>query len=193
MLSRRLRFGSTAPPVDQFEAYFGPDIVPWSVFAGRYGATIPQLVDGWEDQRRRVGFRTPRNLDYLQWRYGQHPHLTYGVYALENSAGLTALALLRPNLRYGWQEIVLTDIFLSQPGPESGRLLLKNLRRQLRGDYLVAHFAENTIERVLLKRTGFVRLPGQGITFTVRALNLAWSDLLDPAGWDLTLGDLEVF
>ena len=177
----------------QFEAYFGPAVVPWPVFVERYGPTLPDLVVTWEKQRHQVGCRTPRDLDYLQWRYGQHPHLTYGVYALENSEGLAGFAILRPNLRYGWQEVVLTDIFLAKPTLEQGRLLLKNLRKQVKGDYLVAYFAEETIEKTLLSRTGFVKIPKRGMTFTVRPLNPLPQNLSEPAAWDLTLGDLEIF
>jgi GNAT superfamily N-acetyltransferase len=177
----------------QFEAYFGPDVVPWPVFVERYDSMIPGLVANWEQQRDQVGYRTPRNLNYLQWRYGQHPHLTYGVYALENSKGLAGFAILRPNLRYRWQEIVLTDIFLAKPTLEQGRLLLTNLSKQLKGDYLVAHFAEGTIEKTLLRQTSFVKVPQRGITFAVRPLKSLSQNLLDPAAWDLTLGDLEIF
>ena len=190
---RRLGLGRGAPPAGQFEAFFGPDILPWSVFVERYGQAIEPLVDSWEAERNRVGLRTPRPLDYLQWRYGRHPHQTYGVCPSETSAGLAGFGVVRPNVRYGWQEIVLTDIFLAEPSPQAGRSLLNKLAGQTKGDYLVAHFAEKTLERSLLKRSGFFRLPRQGLTFTVRALNLPWPDVVDPRNWDLTLGDLEVF
>ncbi len=193
MLKKRLGVGMTSPPPDQFEAYFEADIVPWSNFVKQYGSLISELVANWERQRRQVGCRTPRDLEYLQWRYGQHPHLTYGVYALESSDGLAGFAVLRPNLRYGWQEIVLTDIFLSQPNLQLGRLFLKNLSKQIRGDYLVAHFAGETIEKTLLRQAGFIRIPGQGITFTGCPLNPLSQNLFDSSTWDLTLGDLEVF
>jgi GNAT superfamily N-acetyltransferase len=193
MIRKRLGPGSISPPANQFEANFGPDVVPWSMFVERYGSMIPSLVTHWEKQRHQVGCRTTRDFDYLQWRYGQHPHQTYGVYSLKNSEGLTGFAILRPNLRYGWQEIVLTDIFLAKPTLKQGRLLLKNLSKQVKGDYLIAHFAEQTIEKTLLRKTGFVKVPEQGMTFTVRPLNPLPQNLSEPAAWDLTLGDLEIF
>jgi GNAT superfamily N-acetyltransferase len=193
MFWKRIKPGAASLPPDQFETYFGPAVVPWSTFVERYGPTISGLVTNWEKQRRQVGYRTPRDLDYLQWRYGQHPHLTYGVYALESADRLVGFAILRPNLRYGWQEIVLTDIFLSKPTIEQGNLLLKNLSQQLKGDYLVAHFAEGTIENTLLRQTRFFKIPKRSITFTVRPLNPLPQNLSTPAAWDLTLGDLEIF
>jgi GNAT superfamily N-acetyltransferase len=190
---RRLGLGAGPPPVEQFEAFFGPGLVPWPVFFDRYGEATGHLVDIWESRRTQAGLRTPRTLDYLQWRYGQHPHQTYGVCPYETPAGLAGFAVVRPNVRYGWQEIVVTDIFLAESSPQAGRSLLKNLAGQAKGDYLVAHFAEKTLEQTLLKQNGFFRLPRQGMTFTVRALNLPWPDIVDPGNWDLTLGDLEVF
>lgn len=190
---RRLGLGNGPPPVRRFEAFFGSDILPWSTFFERYGEAVGPLVDSWEAERNRVGLRTPRTLDYFQWRYGQHPHQTYGVCPYEESGRLAGFAVVRPNVRYGWQEIVLTDLFLAESSPQAGRSLLKKLAGQSRGDYLVAHFAEKTLERTFLKQSGFFRLPRQGLTFTVRALNLPWPDVAGPGQWDLTLGDLEVF
>lgn len=193
MAWKRIRPGKPSLSPGQFEAYFGPEVVPWSIFVERYGSMIPNLVANWEKQRCQVGCRTPRDFDYLEWRYGQHPHLTYGVYTLENSEGVTGFAILRPNLRHGWQEIVLTDIFLAEPKLEAGQLLLTNLSKQLKGDYLVAHFAEGTIEKTWLRQTGFIKVPKRGITFTVRSLSPLPQNLSNPTAWDLTLGDLEIF
>ena len=70
---------------------------------------------------------------------------------------------------------------------------MKNLGKQLKGDYLVAHCARGTLERTLLRQTGFVKIPGQGITFTIRPLKPLSQQISDPVAWDLTLGDLEIF
>jgi hypothetical protein len=130
---------------------------------------------------------------YLQWRYGQHPHLQYGVYTQEHAGELSGFAILRPNVRYGLKEIVLAELFLRSPELREGRQFLKGLGQQLRGDYLVAHFAHNTIEHQLLRRSGFLRLPRRGMIFTVHPLNVPLQAVLQPAAWDLSLGDLELF
>jgi GNAT superfamily N-acetyltransferase len=195
MLSTLLRRRIAIPPATQFEQYFNQDIVPWAIFVSRYREVIPAVVSAWETNRCQVGLRTPRDLTYLQWRYGQHPHINYGVYALERGKELAGFAILRANLRYGCREIVLTEIFLREPSLNLGKLLLKNLYKQLKGDYMVAHFAQGTLERDMLRRTGFVQAPLQGIIFTVRPLNPLPQDTnaLDPIAWDLALGDLEIF
>ncbi len=70
---------------------------------------------------------------------------------------------------------------------------MKKMNKQLKGDYLITHFAEGTTEKTLLRQAGFIKVPGQGLTFTIRSLNLLLQNLLDATAWDLTLGDLEVF
>lgn len=193
MLSRYLKSKSTSPQALKFDDYFAPEIMPWQAFAERYRRDIPTLISNWEQQRRQTGWRTPRDFNYLQWRYGQHPHITYGVFALVHDGKLEGFAILRPNQRNGCQEIVLTELFLKQVDSSRGKILLKRLRQQLRGDYLVAHFAQNTVEKKLLGRAGFFKIPTQGLVFTVKPLSPQSRDALNATAWDLTLGDLEIF
>ncbi|NUN06074.1 MAG: GNAT family N-acetyltransferase [Bdellovibrio sp.] len=193
MLTRRLKSIAVSQQIIKFEAFFAPNIMTWQVFAARYKKDIPNLVLYWEQQRRQTGLRTFRDFDYIQWRYGQHPHLTYGFYAFEHGGRLAGFAILRPNWRYGWQEMVLTEMFLQQPDKKLGRSFLKNLTKQLRGDYLVTHFSAPTFEKALLRRAGFLKVPRQGMTFTVNPLSARSQSALVAASWDLTLGDLEIF
>lgn len=193
ILTRRLKSIPASQQIIKFEAFFAPGIMSWQAFAERYKRDIPNLVLNWEQQRRQTGLRTFRDFDYIQWRYGQHPHLTYGFYAFEHGDRLAGFAILRPNWRYGWQEIVLTEMFLQQPDIKLGRCFLKNLSKQLRGDYLVTHFSALTFEKALLQRAGFLKVPKQGMTFTVNPLSARSQSALAAAAWDLTLGDLEIF
>jgi GNAT superfamily N-acetyltransferase len=193
MVWRRLR-----PQADSrtwpFTAYFGAKILTWPAFVAAYSNQLPDFLAASEATRRQVGLRTPRTLEYLDWRYGQHPTVHYGVYAETTTTNqLVGFAILRPNARYGWQEIVLTELCLAGPDEATGRRLLRNLTRQLRGDYVIAHFAEATTERRLLRQSGFFRLPRQQMIFTVRPLQPGLEWLSQPAQWDLTLGDLEIF
>jgi len=193
LLVTLLRRNSPTPGPLSFNSYFGPEIMTWQAFVSRYRSEISELLANWEHERIQVGLRTPRNLAYLAWRYGQHPHVPYGVYALADSQRLTAFAILRPNVRYGLKEIVLTELVLPAPHLQPGRRLLKQLRRQLKGDYLIAHFAAGTAERKLLRQSGFFRVPRQGMIFTARPLNIPTPQVLHPIAWDLSLGDLELF
>jgi hypothetical protein len=106
---------------------------------------------------------------------------------------LQAFAILRPNVRYGWQETVLTELCLAQPHREVGHHLLRELVHQLHSDYLIAHFADQTLEAALLRHANFWQLPRQQIVFTVRPLQATAAPLVQADAWDLTLGDLELF
>jgi GNAT superfamily N-acetyltransferase len=215
MLSRRIKPRPASQQIINFDDFFSPGVMTWQAFVKRYKRNISDLVLSWEQQRRqacpapgapnglgragkgsrqaRTGFRTIRDFDYIQWRYGQHPHLTYGFYAWEDSEALAGFAILRPNWRYGWQEIVLTEMFLRQPDPKLGKSFLKNLIKQMQGDYLVTHFSTPTFERSLLRPAGFFKVPRQGMIFAVNPLSSRSQSALDAISWDLTLGDLEVF
>lgn len=177
-----------------FGDYFGSGILAWPVFLAAYSSQLPDLLAAGEATRPQVGLRTPRTIEYLDWRYGQHPTVQYGVCALTEASGrLQGFAILRPNVRYGWQEIVLTELCLEPATVTAGAWLIRQITRQVRGDYLIAHFADQTLEQQLLRRHGFFRIPRQSIVFTVRPLQTGLDQLLQPAQWDLTLGDLEIF
>ncbi len=196
MAARRLGIISTTQEVT-FANFFRPAVMPWSVFAERYGDQAAALIPQWEARRRRVGLRTVRDWDYLQWRYGQHPHIEYGVYALgdtEQPSKLAGFAILRPNLRNKWQEVVLAEMFLGEPDSKESSRFLRLLAKEVKSDYLIAHFGLGTVEQAMLRRSGYWAAPGQGISFTVRPLqeeNTAY--FAQPSAWDLSLGDLEIF
>lgn len=192
-LKNIIRRASSAPSLPEFEKFFGPDIAPWDDFVNQYEAEIPAFLSCWESERKQTGLRTPRDLTYLHWRYGQHPHIRYGVYPLQDTGRLIGFAILRPNIRYGLKEIVLTEIFLQTPILKLGQRFFKSLIKQFKGDYIIAHFAAGTFERKLLRQHHFVRVPRQGMIFTVRPLGDTMRNVIQPEAWDLTLGDLELF
>ncbi len=194
MLARRMRpVGVASLPLDTF---FDATLLPWREFADCYAGELPGLIAGWEQRRRQVGLRTPRTLAYLDWRYGGHPAVDYRVFAWVDelrSKRLGGFAVLRPNIRYGWQELVLTELLLAEPRVDAGRRLLRQLTGHVRGDYLAAHFTPGTLEHQIMRRSGFVRVPRRGIMYTVRPLQSAANFCVAPDAWDLSLGDLEIF
>lgn len=193
MAWRRL-IRATPTAASEFHSFFGPAILPWADFAHQYGDAIPPLLTAWESDRPTVGLRTVRSLDYLNWRYGGHPHIRYGVFPMLNPHGtLQGFAILRPNYRFGWQETVLAELCLPIPEVSAGRALLTDLIAQLKSDYLIAHAAVGTAELALLWQHGFWPLPRQQMIFTVRSLQEKSTALTTAAAWDLSLGDLEIF
>jgi hypothetical protein len=193
MLRRAAGVGVPQPE----DAVAGLDRVrPWATFWDDYGDQVASVVAASEQGRAACGWRTPRTLDYLTWRYGRHPSIQYGVHVL-TAAGdarrLLGFALLRPNVRQGWQELVLADLFLAQWQTDPARRLLHGLARAVQADYVIAHFAEASRERDLLRRTGFWRVPQRRLVFTVMPLQDIDPLPVEARQWDMSLGDLELF
>lgn len=183
-------------PISQdvgWDDVFCREVTPWKTFLETYFTECDALIRGWENSRTRVGFRTPRDLNYLAWRYGGHPYVKYAVYASTDDKGLAGFAILRPEIRYQPTSVSLLDMFLRETCMELGSHFVKTLMHALRADYLVSYFAEGTFEHTLLKHMGFRRSTGAGRTFVVHTLNSTSLDPLQAGSWDLTSGDLEVF
>ncbi|MEZ4729007.1 MAG: GNAT family N-acetyltransferase [Caldilineaceae bacterium] len=193
MVAKRLR-RQPKPAAPAWCDVFTPAILPWAAFYDRYRAQLPPLIAQAEATRRQVGLRTVRTVPYLDWRYGQHPHIHYGVYAERDLTDkVTGFAILRPNLRYGWCETVLTELFLTHPDSQSGCSFLRRMVKQLQSDYVIAHAAAQTNELQMLQQSGFLRVPRQGLIFTIRPLQPFAAQWGEATQWDLTLGDLEIF
>lgn len=179
--------------IPPWNSFFGKDMLPWISFRELYGDDVGKIIEIWENVRTRKEFRTIRTPAYCDWRYGRHPSVTYGVLPLEDEKRLAAFAVIRPNIRYGTKEAVLTDMFLRGPDAGLAARLMRGLTMNLNADYIIAHFAEGSFESKMIRRSLFFRIPGKGMIFTVRALNDSAGDLFNEGSWDLTLGDLEVF
>ncbi len=196
MALRRVR--PVAPNAGKMDEFFDEEaILPWTEFVKRHAAQAFELAETWEQRRRPAGLRTERSQAYYSWRYGRHPHVTYWVCPVwmpgQANSILAGFAVLRPNVRAGWQEAVLCEMALAEPARELGRRLARRLIAHTRADYIAAHFARGTTELESLQRTGFFRLPKRGMTFAVRPLAELPVDPAAPAAWDMTLGDLEIF
>jgi hypothetical protein len=179
--------------VGQSLAFEDQEILSWERFASQYRSQIAALIAASEEERAIVGYRTPRDLAYLEWRYGRHPSLHYGVYPLVESGTLAGFAVVRERPRRGWQEAIMADLYVRRASGDLGRRLLTGLCRALKSDYLLAHFQRGTAEHAMLRRVGFFRVPGRGLLMVARPLNPLPHDPLKSANWDLCLGDLEVF
>ena len=197
MARRRFQPVSARVAVNAAGYFADGAIEPWHGFVERYGSAVWEMVREWESQRVACGWRTVRSEAYYSWRYGRHPNVSYYVYALRGAdaagAPLLGFAVLRPNVRFGWQEVVLCDMALAEPVPNLGRELLRTLAKNLEADYVVAHFAQGSVEYDCMCRSGFFRAAGQGMRFTVRPLDIGLASAARPDAWDLSLGDLEVF
>ena len=185
--------GHSEAHASSWDACFGPGIARAADFFAHDGAAVASVVRSAERTRTDGRYRTPRTLRYLRWRYGNPPHLSYGVHRLDDARGLAGFVLMRPNRRGGLNEIVLTEMFLRAPDAGFAAELLAGALDSTRADYLVAHFAAQSIERRALDAAGFHPVRGETIPFAVRPLRPTGTDPLRARSWDLSLGDLEVF
>ena len=140
------------------------------------------------------GLRTPRSVDYLRWRYAEHPTIPYWAVFIGGWEGLQGVAIFRTNTRCGLKEVILCELILGEPEKRLVHALLEQTKSLLRADHLITYFPQGSFQRRCLERWGFHSVPRQGMNFTVRALH---GDLpADPqllSSWRLSLGDLELF
>lgn len=135
------------------------------------------------EDRSSMGLRTPRTPEYLAWRFGSHP--TAG-YRRVDAAGSTAV--LRPNLRSGRTELVVSEVF----GPSPHRAI-GAARRRSRAGYLIGSFAPGSPERKAATRAGMVPIPGvTGFNLYANPLVHLPIDVTKLNNWDLAISDLEL-
>ena len=190
-LLRSRLFGSAPPPLKSTRDSPPPT---WAEFAQGSQASVMNTVRAHESGRRRVGYRTERSWEWLNWRYGASPAVTYNVYADSSASSASGFAVTRPvRGTQGLQAMVLADMFLREPSVSAARRLIRRVMRARHCDYLLAHFADRTLEHRALRQLGFMPSTRRGYTFIVNGLRPGPHDPAQRQSWDLTLGDLEIF
>jgi GNAT superfamily N-acetyltransferase len=169
-------------------------LMRWTEFRESAGADLSGLVERNERARRQVGYRTVRDVAYLDWRYGKHPDIEYSVHPSYGTDGLDGLVIGRHVTgARGMRAFVITEMLLREPSRKTATRVLRSLIRARPSDYMMAHFAHGTFERQALRRTGFLRAPRRGYTVAALPLNTTPMDPTQRGSWDLTLGELEIF
>ena len=134
-------------------------------------------------QRRSPGLRTPRSQEYLSWRFNRHPYVHYQ--AVANGA---ATALVRPNIRRGRKEVVLSDVLGA-----AKRAVISAVARQSRAAYMAGWFSHGSPERRAAVSGGMIPVPGRrSLTLVANPLRELPIDVFELANWDLALSDLEL-
>jgi GNAT superfamily N-acetyltransferase len=138
------------------------------------------------------GLATPRDLDYLRWRYGAAPLLGYRAVTEERAGELAGLALFRVRPRGALWEATVAEVLAGGDARTAGRLL-----RRVAGAAAVDHLTLHAPARSALAgpaaRSGFLPSPA-GIRLVVNPLRAGLApDPTELRSWALSLGDLEVF
>lgn len=166
-----------------------------------FGATLARiqnwdaLLDGCESlYGAQNHIFTERSVEYLRWRYADHPRLTYYTASIEHDRHMDACVIFRTNTRYGLKEVILCELLLAKPDEELCRDLITELISFMEADYLIAHFSKHSFVKRALGRCGFRTIPRLGMIFAVKPLNPNLPvDPISLPNWALSLGDLELF
>lgn len=145
------------------------------------GGRAPTASDALD--RPATGLRTPRTADYRRWRFVQHPTAGYRMVELGSAS-----VYLRPNVRSGRGEVVVSDIAGTVDAAQ-----FREAARAADAHYLVTWFSHGSTERRAAITSGFLPVP-RLVALTQVALPLTDLDMdvHDPTSWDLSTGDLEL-
>lgn len=127
-----------------------------------------------------AGLATPLSADYLQWRYGLEP-LHYRAWAPD--AVEDGVVVFRVRRRGSARECSVGSVLSPGGGARRALQLLHGLGKAVDADYLL------NMSRTPLR--GFIPMPGQGPRLTAR--EVATSPPASLRGWDMSLGDIELF
>lgn len=133
--------------------------------------------------RAALGLRTPRTEAYLNWRFGSHPTARY--HKVETPTGQ---AIVRPNMRSGRNELLISDLFGRDTHRAIGRAA-----RATNARYIATWFSQRTPERAAARRAGLLPVPNlTALTLMARPLRELDIDATSMSSWDLALSDLEL-
>ncbi len=129
------------------------------------------------------GLRTPRTPEYLGWRFSAHPTARYfRIDAAESTA------VVRPNVRNGRRELVLSDVLGPHPAKAIGAVHRRN-----RAAYMAGWFSAGSPERRAAVRRLMVPIPRvKTLTLVAKPLRTLPADVGSLDAWDLASSDLEL-
>jgi len=132
------------------------------------------------------GLRTRRTLAHLRWRYG-FDALHYRAVAL-GSDPAEGLAIFRIRRRGAATEAALCEVMVPAGNTRAAVALERAVVAASKADYVIR------LGGPRIDGAGFIRLPGQGPVLTRRSVPEVDGGLgVLRSGWDLDLGDVELF
>jgi predicted N-acetyltransferase YhbS len=151
---------------------------PGAFFSSEVDEPSLDVVD-----RPPLGLRTPRTPEYIEWRFRGHPTARYRQVRRGDQT-----AFLRPNLRAGRKEIVISELFGNDPGSA-----VRAAARIGRAAYMAGWFSKGAPERRGAILGGLIPVPKvRALTLMAKPLRPLPVEALNLGNWDFTLGDLEL-
>jgi GNAT superfamily N-acetyltransferase len=141
-------------------------------------------------------FSTPPSAKYLRWRYAEIPSFQYrAVWNISGRDG--AVAIFRAKDDTKLRELRVCQLLVGE-SPRSrrmGRQLVRALVSDASAQFVSAMTSFGSPVQSVLLGSGFVPAPRLGPIMTVRPLagTSSGPDPLKRSGWDLSIGDLELF
>jgi GNAT superfamily N-acetyltransferase len=151
---------------------------------------IAQLLE--DSRSREPCLATPRDLRYLEWRYGAVPGLDYRALTETVGREVAGLAIFRVRERGRLVETTVSELIVRPDDTSTALRLLRRVGAAARTDHLACRF-DPGLGLPPAWRTGTVPAP-RAVTFVVNPLRDGLlPDPTDRRSWALSLGDLEVF
>jgi GNAT superfamily N-acetyltransferase len=139
---------------------------------------------------------TPRNEEYLRWRYARIPGFSYQAAGVVTD-GHGALAVFRKKTQSGQRELRFSELLVgpTRRSIAQGTAIVREAMAGSDADFATAMAAPGTPDQRVLLRCGFLPAPRLGPTFTVRPINRLANGLnpLRRRSWRAAAGDLELF
>ena len=177
------------------ENVYSENILTFEELKHSFGENILNVFFEKIDQtrKRNKAWRVKKDFDYIEWRYNKHPNVDYGFFPLIFNKQLVGLAILRSNIRFGMTEIVVSELFIEENNFAFGKKIIQGIKKNINADYLIAHFNLFSPELLLIKKAGFIKMPGQKIDFNIKEISFSKEFFNKKDNWNFSLGDLELF
>jgi len=134
---------------------------------------------------------TPRTLAYVNWRYTEHPTLTYHTAAVEEGNSLAAAAIFLPVYVRGMKLVELRELFIDRE--DTVLALLKDLLKTTDADCINWAWSPGSRRHLILRRLGFKRTFGR-IHLMAKMVNPGNTEsLFRPEGWDVAANEVSTF
>lgn len=180
---------------------------PASIKGVRFDLLSPELDSNcykqfWDEYKENIQTSLNKNWDFFYWRYFTNPVRNYYVIKASIGNKTIGIVILRIEKTLGLKAGIIMDFMCLPDFIDAGKLLIKHLSRTLREykiEIIVTLSANNTVERNILKKSGFWKLPlrlmPQPIPLMIR-INKKFDGsekLLDFERWQVGFGDYDIF